>query len=56
VNATASVGQIYPKSLFTKGFLVLLRLFPDVRYDMVPFPDQYPRMNSPWLTIGPEAL
>lgn len=25
-------------------------------YDMVPFPDQYPHMNSPWLTIGPEAL
>jgi beta-glucosidase len=25
-------------------------------YEMVPFPDGYPRMNSPWLTIGPEAL
>lgn len=25
-------------------------------YEMVPFPESYPHMNSPWLTIGPEAL
>lgn len=25
-------------------------------YEMVPFPDRYPRMDSTWLTIGPEAL
>jgi len=25
-------------------------------YEMVPFPEAYPHMNSPWLTIGPEAL
>lgn len=25
-------------------------------YEMVAFPDGYPRMSSPWLTIGPEAL
>jgi hypothetical protein len=33
--STASARQICPKSLFRKGFLILLRLFPDVRYDMV---------------------
>lgn len=27
-----------------------------VGYEVVPFPDQYPHMNSPWLTIGPETL
>jgi beta-glucosidase len=25
-------------------------------YEMVPFPDRYPHMESPWLRIGPEAL
>jgi beta-glucosidase len=25
-------------------------------YEMVPFPEAYPHMKSPWLTIGPEAL
>jgi beta-glucosidase len=25
-------------------------------YAMVPFPESYPHMDSPWLTIGPEAL
>lgn len=25
-------------------------------YEMVPFPEHYPRMESAWLTIGPEAL
>jgi beta-glucosidase len=25
-------------------------------YEMVPFPDSYPHMYSPWLNIGPEAL
>jgi hypothetical protein len=30
VNGTASAAQICPKSLFIKGFLVVLQLFPDM--------------------------